>query len=153
MPCSESATFRLIAVIEHNGNSCQSGHYVAYVRRRRFVIPVAIAPATTDTASGRNETPRNSACSPSEFLRRIGILKGLTSCSAHSLRHPHKSSTAPPSGPSPREPPLKSPFRPPRPAISFDGMADDGTEVRHNLVTQATVPTRIVFNMQSATCL
>ncbi|CDI75029.1 hypothetical protein EPH_0038090 [Eimeria praecox] len=126
---SESATFRLIAVIEHNGNSCQSGHYVAYVRRRRFVIPVALPSSNAGTAQGRPETPRSSACSPSEFLKRIGILKGFTSSSSHSLRHPNGPSTAPFSGPSPKEPPHESSFKPPRPAMSFEGLADDGTEV------------------------
>ncbi|CDJ53238.1 elongator complex protein 3, putative [Eimeria brunetti] len=124
----ESATFRLIAVIEHNGSSCQSGHYVAYVRRRRFVAPVVLPPSTAGATSGRPETPRNAACSPSEFLKRIGIFKGFTSFASHSLRHPNGPSTAPPSGTSPREPPQESPFRPPRPAMSFEGMADDGTE-------------------------
>ncbi|CDJ31167.1 elongator complex protein 3, putative [Eimeria mitis] len=123
-----SARFRLIAVIEHNGSSCQSGHYVAYVRRRRFVAPVALPSSTAGAASGKPETPRSSACSPSEFLKRIGILKGFTSLASHSLRHPNGPSTAPLSGPSPRDPPHESPLRPPRQAMSFEGMADDGTE-------------------------
>lgn len=127
MSCRGSATFRLIAVIEHNGSSCQSGHYVAYVRRKRFMLPVGLS-STAGAASGRPETPRSSACSPSELLKRIGLLRSFTSFACPSLRHPNCPTLAHASGSPPRGVAHESPFRQLRSVIS-EGDKEDGTEV------------------------
>lgn len=71
------AIFRLIAVIEHKGNSCHSGHYVAYVRRRRFVLPGS--PRGTASA----ETPKGGAAGGShasaEMRKRLGLFRSGSS--------------------------------------------------------------------------
>lgn len=113
-------------MIEHNGSSCQSGHYVAYVRRKRFMLPVGLSSAA-GAASGRPETPRSSACSPSEFLKRIGLLRSFTSFACPSLRHPTCPTLAHASGSSPRGVAHESPFRQLRSVISEGD--EDGTEV------------------------
>lgn len=123
------ATFRLIAVIEHKGNSCQSGHYVAYVRRKRFVLPGPL-PAAPCASQRRAEPPRGSACSPSELLKRIGLFRSSTLPVAHCLRHPNSPPTAPALGTSGGGIVPEGALKRSRTTADGEGSADDGTEVR-----------------------
>ncbi|OEH78803.1 elongator complex protein [Cyclospora cayetanensis] len=133
-----SASFRLIAVIEHKGSSCHTGHYVAYVRRKRFQFPQSTPSKMHSQALGaqgasprglwasggsslRPDTPRNSACSPSELLKRIGLFsRSNSSLQSPIVSQPNSPSTSTPSA-------CGSPYH-------------SGAQRPHGVSTQETLP-------------
>ncbi|KAL8271329.1 hypothetical protein Esti_004768 [Eimeria stiedai] len=154
-PPSGTARFRLLAVVEHKGSSSHAGHYVAYVRRRRFGLPTqhpppaaaaAAAAAQRMVASGRAPTPASgggplpsaaSSCkaeigrgSPAELFKRIGFLRNSFPSLSPSLRQPSKQQhTAAAMGETASSRGLRPSSRRPEKNVRRKGsFLDDGTE-------------------------